>query len=175
MKIAILGFSGSGKSTMARRLGALYDCPVLHLDTVQFTAGWGERPRDEARAAVAAFLGQNSSWVIDGNYASFYRERRLDEADLILFFSFPRFVCLLQALRRYLRYRGRTREDMAEGCTEKMDWEFVRWILWDGRAPARRNDMKQALAPYKRKCIILRTRRQANHFLRQARLQNIKK
>ena len=167
MKIAILGYSGSGKSTMARRLGTLYGCPVLHLDTVQFTAGWQERPRDEARAIVTAFLDGNGSWVIDGNYASFSRERRLEEADLILFFAFSRLICLFQALRRYLRYRGRTREDMAEGCTEKMDWEFVRWILWDGRSPARRHDMRQALAPHAGKCVTLRTRRQVNHFLHQ--------
>lgn len=167
MKIALVGYSGSGKSTMSRKLAALFGCPVLHLDTVQFTPGWHERPRDEARAMVAAFLDQNASWVIDGNYPSFHRERRLAEADLIVFFNFPRLVCLWQAGWRYLRYRGRTREDMAEGCPEKMDWEFVRWLLWDGRSPSRRHDLIQALSPHKHKCVTLRSRRQANYFLLQ--------
>lgn len=168
MKIAVMGYSGSGKSTMARRLGALYGCPVLHLDTVQFTAGWQERPREEARGLVAAFLDQNSGWVIDGNYSSFCQQRRLAEADAIVYFAFPRFVCLFQAVRRYLRYRGRTREDMADGCQEKMDWEFARWILWDGRSPSRRRAVRKALTPYKAKCVTLYTRRQADRFFHQA-------
>ena len=43
MKIAVTGYSGAGKSTLARTLGERLGCPVLHLDTVQFTPGWVER------------------------------------------------------------------------------------------------------------------------------------
>lgn len=45
MKIAVTGYSGAGKSTLARTLGERLGCPVLHLDTVQFTPGWVERDR----------------------------------------------------------------------------------------------------------------------------------
>ena len=27
---------------------------------------------------------------------------------------------------------------MTKGCDEKIDWEFIRWILWDGRTWQRR-------------------------------------
>ena len=37
MKIAVLGYCGAGKSTLARTLGARYGIPVLHFDTIQFT------------------------------------------------------------------------------------------------------------------------------------------
>jgi hypothetical protein len=47
MKIAILGFSGCGKSTLARRLGETYKVPVLHLDSVHFSANWVERPLED--------------------------------------------------------------------------------------------------------------------------------
>ena len=44
-----------------------------------------------------------------------------------------RWNCLFRAWKRYRRYKGRVRESMAAGCPERFDWEFIRWILWDGR------------------------------------------
>ena len=58
MKIAILGYSGSGKSTLAKKLGESLGVPVLYLDAIQFEAGWKERDRTEALAAVADFMAQ---------------------------------------------------------------------------------------------------------------------
>lgn len=45
MKIAILGYSGSGKSTQARQLANDYKMPVLFLDTVHFLPNWVEREK----------------------------------------------------------------------------------------------------------------------------------
>ena len=36
MKIAIIGYSGFGKSTLCRFLGEKYVIPMLHFDTVHF-------------------------------------------------------------------------------------------------------------------------------------------
>ena len=85
MKIAVIGYSASGKSTLAARLGEMTGCPVLFLDKVQFLPGWQERDRAEARGMVEDFLNENRErgWVIDGNYANFHQERRMAEADLI--------------------------------------------------------------------------------------------
>ena len=134
MKILVMGYSGAGKSTLARALGRKYNCPALYLDTLQFEAGWREREPGEAEALAEAFLDANQAWVIDGNYVGrFAYERRCREADWIIQLLLPRRVCLYRAVKRYLQNRGRTRESMAPGCREKIDWEFVRWILWDGR------------------------------------------
>lgn len=91
MKIAILGFSGSGKSTLASFLSKRYQLPLLHLDRVQFERDWKERDSDEGRAIVQEFLDTHDSWVIDGNYSKFYKERRLEEADEIVLLLFNRF------------------------------------------------------------------------------------
>ena len=134
MKIAVMGYSGAGKSTLAKKLGRLYDCPVLYLDRIQFEPGWKERNREEAKRMAEEFLNENqdTGWIIDGNYAKFCQERRLEEAHLIVFMDYTRRICLWQAVKRYLEYRDKTRESMAEGCREKIDWDFVKWILRDG-------------------------------------------
>lgn len=164
MKIAIIGYSGSGKSTLARRLGELYHCEVLHLDTVQFTDNWQERDREEARALVAAFL-EKGAWVIDGNYSQFYQERRLAEADQIIFLNFNRVTCLLRAYGRYKTYRGRSREDVAQGCNEKFDVEFMAWILWEGRTKSRRRHYRDICTRYGEKVTVLRSQREMDRFL----------
>ncbi len=163
MKISVIGYSGAGKSTMARKLGRLYGYPVLHLDRVQFLPGWQDRPEEEAREMVAAFMEQEH-WVIDGNYSNYFHGRRLEEADRIVFLNFPRRVCLWQAWRRYRKNRGHAREDMAEGCIEQMPLGFVRWILWGGRTKKLRNNYRDILRRFPDKAVMLKNRAQVAAF-----------
>ena len=158
MKIAIIGYAGAGKSTLARQLGQLYGCAVLHLDSVHFSAGWQERADTDAKREVAAFM-QQSSWIIDGNYSNFYQAQRLAEADKIIFMNFPRRTCLAAALKRNKMYKGHTRPDMADGCLEKIDAEFIRWILIDGRRKKQRRRYADIAAQYQDKITILKNHR----------------
>ncbi|GAA6296417.1 DNA topology modulation protein [Enterocloster asparagiformis] len=167
MKIAVIGYSASGKSTLAARLGEMTGCPVLFLDKVQFLPGWQERDRAEARGMVEDFLNENRErgWVIDGNYTNFHQERRMAEADLIFFMDFPRRICLPQALYRNWKYKGRARESIAEGCDEKMDLEFLLWILRDGRSRERRQQFRDLMERYPRKVVVLKRHRDVRHCL----------
>lgn len=168
MKITILGFSGAGKSTLAAALGRRYGLPVLHLDRVHFASGWAERPQPAQQADVAAFLDANSEtgWVIDGNYTNLCYDRRLAESDRILILAFGRWACLRRVMERTRRYRGRTRPDMREGCTEKLDAEFVRWVLWDGRTKERRARFTAVTAAWPAKAEVLRSQRDLDRLYR---------
>lgn len=164
MKIAILGYSGSGKSTLARKLADCYNIPPLYLDTVQFLPNWVERDRTKGSAIVEAFM-QQDSWVIDGNYTKFLQEERLKQADSILILTFPRVVCLYRALKRYFQNRNTTRKSMADGCIEKMDIEFIWWILHDGRTKRRREHYKKITEQYKDKTRIFKNQKQVDGYL----------
>ena len=165
MKIAVMGHSGAGKSTLARELDRRYGCPVLHLDQVQFLPGWEERDREEACALVEDFLDRHDSWVIDGSYPSLCQQRRLREADQVLFLDYGRWTCLFRALGRLWRYRGRARPDMAEGCPERIDGAFLRWLLWEGRTVQRRQRHRQALAQCGGRAIVIKDQRQLDRYL----------
>lgn len=164
MKIAVIGYSGAGKSTLARTLSEKLELPLLYLDRVQFTTNWVERDRAEALAMVDAFL-EHDSWVIDGTYPSFRMERRMEEADTILFLDFDRFTCLRQAFCRYLSFRGSVRESAADGCAEKFDGEFLRWLLWEGRTKERAAKFRHIVETWPEKTVVLKTRRQVDAFL----------
>ena len=164
MKIAVIGYSGAGKSTLARALGERYGIPVLHFDVVQFTPNWKERDRAEAHRMVHAFM-ENPAWVIDGTYSSFEYERRLNEADSIVFLNLPRLVCFWRAWKRYVRFRGKTRPDMADGCCEKMDREFMWWLLWEGRTLRRREKFQRVLEQYPEKTVVLKSQKDIDRYL----------
>lgn len=168
MKLTIIGFSGAGKSTLAAALGRRYGLPVLHLDRVQFAPGWIERPKEVKQADVAAFLDANdeTGWVIDGNYTNLCYARRLAESDRILILAFGRWACLRRVIDRSCHFRGRTRPDMADGCTEKLDAEFVRWVLWDGRTKERRDRLRAVAEAWPAKTEIYRSQRDLDRLYR---------
>lgn len=166
MKIAIVGFSGSGKSTLARKLGEVTGASVLHLDSVQFLPGWEIRPEEEKQAMVKDFLDSHLSWVIDGNYRKLSFDRRLEEADQIWILLFNRVTRFCRILRRYRENRGRIRPDMAEGCPEKVDAEFARWVLWDCCTPEKAERFKDIVRRYPAKSHLLENQRQVDAALR---------
>lgn len=171
MKIVVMGYSGSGKSTLARQLGQHYGAAVLHLDSVHHLPGWQERDLEEERAIVGAFLDEHEGWVIDGNYSKTHYERRLAEADCIVLLLFGRLACLRRVAARYRRYRGSARPDMAAGCEEKLDGEFVRWVLWGGRSKTARQRYRKVQAQYPDKTVVLKDQREMDEFVQKGTLR----
>lgn len=164
MKISIVGYSGSGKSTLAKKLGTFYDCDVLHLDSVHFGANWVEKSDEEMIAQVKPFL-EKDNWVIDGNYSRILYRERMEQADRILILKFNRFASLWRAYKRYRTYKGTTRSDMAPGCNEKFDLEFVCWILWNGRSKKARDRYQGIATAYPEKTVIIKNQRQLDRFV----------
>ena len=165
MKIAVMGYSGSGKSTLARVLGERYGVEVLHLDAVQFLPGWEIRPDEDKARMVREFLDTRDGWVVDGTYSKLSFQRRLEEADCVVLLLFGRFTALWRVTKRYLTHRGKSRPDMAEGCPEKLDAEFIWWVLHKGRGRRDRDRWRRIAVQYSEKTVFLRNQRQIDAFL----------
>jgi len=125
-KVLVIGSGGAGKSTFARRLSRSTGLPLIHLDAFYWRPGWVETPKEEWVRLVEQMLA-GDSWVMDGNYGGTL-DQRLAASDTVIFLDLPRPVCLWRAVVRWLKFHGRSRSDMTEGCPERLTWEFVRWI-----------------------------------------------
>jgi adenylate kinase family enzyme len=125
-KILVIGSGGSGKSTFAARLGARLKLEVIHLDSCYWQAGWQETPKAEWQAKVAEMIAREA-WLMDGNYSGTL-ELRLRACDTVIFLDLPRTLCLWRVVKRALMYWGKVRPDMAAGCPEQLNFEFVQWI-----------------------------------------------
>jgi adenylate kinase family enzyme len=127
-RMLVIGSGGSGKSTFARRLGELLGIEVVHLDVEHWLPGWTEPPKEEWRRRVEELL-RGDEWVIDGNYSGTL-ETRLAACDTVVFIDLPRALCVWRVLKRVVTYRSGSRPDMAEGCEERFDLKFLKWV-WD--------------------------------------------
>lgn len=125
-KVCIVGCGGSGKSTLAGKIGEITGLPVLYLDVHFWKAGWKERNRDEWALMVNNLVKQDE-WIMDGNFNG-TQDIRFAEADTIIFLDFPRSKCLYNAMKRVFVYRKKRRIDMADGCFERFDFDFYKWI-----------------------------------------------
>src|ERR1044072_5602381 len=125
-RVLVIGSGGAGKSTVAAQLGEILGLEVNHLDKFYWRAGWVEPSRDEWFKTVTELVDRDS-WVMDGNYSGTL-ELRLQKCDTIVFLDLPRVLCLWRIVKRFLFYRNRNRPDVAEGCPEKLDLEFVSWV-----------------------------------------------
>lgn len=127
-RVLVIGICGAGKSTLAVELGRRLDLPVVHLDKHYWRPGWSPTPEDEWQAHVASLVA-GERWVIDGNYSS-TQHLRFPAADTIVDLDFPRRIALPRVIRRVVTSYGRVRWDLGEGCPERFDWEFLRFV-WD--------------------------------------------
>lgn len=161
-RVVVIGSGGSGKSTFSRELGRVTGIPVIHLDREYWRPGWEETPKDEWKARVADML-EGERWIMDGNFGG-TREMRMQAADTIIFLDLPRRVCLYRILKRTLKYYGRSRPDMAEGCLERLDLEFVMWV-WNYKHRSRKRLLAELEGLEEKSVIILRNQRQVSDFL----------
>ena len=162
-RILIIGCPGAGKSTLARQLAEKLDLPLIHLDSLFWLPGWKERDKGEFDALLAEELGK-PQWIIDGNYGRTLATR-LEFCDTVIFLDFGRFACLRGVLTRVWTQRGKVRPDMGEGCPERFDWTFFKYV-WSFRKTNRdKLYAKLSASPDSVSRIILKTRRQVKRFL----------
>lgn len=161
-KVLVIGSSGAGKSTFARRLGEISEIEVIHLDKLHWRSGWVEPAKDEWRKTVEDNL-KKESWIMDGNYSGTLA-LRLEKCDTIIFLDFPRTVCSWRVIKRFFLYRKEIRPDMAEGCAEKFDWEFVKWTWnYPNRSKPRVEELLKQVESEKT-IIRLRSKKEVEDF-----------
>jgi len=126
-KIAIIGSGGTGKSTLAKELGQILDLPVYHLDSIYWKSGWIQIEESDFDHVLKSLIVEDM-WIIDGNYQR-TMDMRFNEADTIIYLDYPTYISLYRVIKRRVKYHGKTRPDMGVGCNEKIDLEFIKWIL----------------------------------------------
>lgn len=175
-RIIVAGVSaGAGKSTFARKLGDQLDLEVHHLDAYFWKPGWKERDKQEFEG-IQRKLVSGERWIIEGNYGG-TMHIRFAQADTFIYIELPLVVCVYRVLKRWIKGRGKTRPDMAEGCPEKMDKAFLKFIITT--YSARKGAMRTRAAEFEasapnRKSLILQSQKQIDDFFsKQATSQNI--
>ncbi len=162
-RILVIGAGGSGKTTLSKEIGARTGLPVIHLDRLFWHPGWVPTPDAEWDAIIDELI-RREKWIMDGNYGRTMAPR-LSAADTVIFLDVHPLVSLWRIAKRRWTNRGRVREDVAPGCPEQMNWEFVHWVL-TFRTRRRPGILRQlATARPDQRVVILRHPRDVTAFL----------
>ena len=161
-RIIIIGCGGSGKSTLARKLYEKTNLPIVHLDKLFWRKGWKSIPREEFDKLLRIKL-KKDKWIIDGNFDRTIGER-LNRCDTVIFLDYPKRTCLIGVIKRVITNYGKVRPDMGEGCPEKFDFEFLKWI-WNFNREHRDKYYQLLKEIENKKIYIFKNRRECNEFL----------
>jgi adenylate kinase family enzyme len=139
---------------------------VIHLDQHFWQPGWVETPKDVWAEHVGALV-RRDAWVMDGNYSGTL-EARAEACDTLIFLDLPRTLCVWRVLKRVMFYRPGRRPDMAAGCHEHFNLDFLLWV-W--RYPQRTRPKVLALLrahEASKRIVWLRSRAEVAAFLARA-------
>lgn len=161
-RIMIIGCGGAGKSTLARQLGEKLDLPVVHLDKLFWKPNWVQVSQEEFDALHQAELAKER-WIIDGNFNRTI-DQRIERCDTVIYMDFSRFACLWGVVKRVLTTYGTVRPDMGEGCPERIDFEFLKWV-WNFNKNKRERYYRLLNETTHAETIVLKNRRMVKRFL----------
>lgn len=132
LRVAVIGTSGAGKTTFARRLAQITGGLHIELDAIHWQPNWVELPQEELRERVSRAATQER-WVIDGNYSK-VRDLIWRRATHIVWLNYPFLTVFTRVLYRTVR-RLIIREVLFAGNRESFRSTFLsrdsilRWML----------------------------------------------
>ena len=142
MRIVVIGTSGAGKTTLARRIAVRLNLSHIELDAINWQAGWRDldrHDRDEFRRRVTAAI-QPDAWVLDGGYSS-VRDALFRRATHLVWLDYERRVIMVRVIRRSL-LRVVLRTELWAGTGNRERWRHLlqpshpirwAWSTWDRR------------------------------------------
>ncbi|WP_422376027.1 AAA family ATPase [Roseibium sp.] len=136
-RVMIVGGPGSGKSMLASALGEKTGLPVFHMDKIHYRPGWVARSREE-KDRLTHEVHQKERWIFEGGHSSTYAER-IARADTFIWLDVPVGLRLFRVLKRSVKYYGRSRPDLPEGCPERFNLQTIEFLqfIWRTRHSAR--------------------------------------
>ena len=121
-----------------------------------------ERSKEEQNKIVNKFLSENENWVIDGNYSN-VSPVRFEISDITIFLNYNRLYCFKKCKERYKKHKNTPRESCP--CKEKFDFEFKKWILFEGRRKFRKQKHINNLNKTNGIKLIFKNKKELNKWL----------
>jgi adenylate kinase family enzyme len=130
-KVFVVGTSGSGKSTFARKLSQKIGVVDIELDLLFWKANWTESEPEEFRAKITKAINDNQGWVMHGNYNK-VRDLTWGNTETLIWLDYSKSVVMYRVIKRSLK-RIFTQEELWTGNKESIKKTFFSKqsiILW---------------------------------------------
>ncbi|WP_238363827.1 hypothetical protein [Mesobacterium pallidum] len=129
-RIAILGNTAGGKSTLARHLAKVRDLPHVEIDDLYWRPDWTVAPQDlYQRDHDAALAGPE--WIIDGGGDLPSIRKRAQRATDLILLDLPLWVHFWRAAERQMAWANGTLEHPPGGGQDVPPTGRLFEIMWD--------------------------------------------
>jgi adenylate kinase family enzyme len=129
-RVVVIGNSGGGKSTLARKIAARRGLPHIEIDSFMWQPDWTLAPAD-VYAAEHARLIAGDRWVIDGLGWRDSIAARLARATDIVLIDLPLWVHFWRAAERQIAWAAGRLEHPPAGVAEMPPTEALFRNIWD--------------------------------------------
>jgi adenylate kinase family enzyme len=129
-RAVIIGNSGGGKSTLARRLGSAWQCPLIEIDGLMWQPGWQLTPVEIYNAEHTRLIDEES-WIIDGLGRLDSIPARLARATDIVLVDMPLWVHFWFAAERQIRWSTGQIENPPAGLAAMPSTEALFRTIWE--------------------------------------------
>lgn len=115
-RIMILGASGAGKTFLSLKLSTRFHLPSYHVDQLSWQPGFVHRTAEELDLLTRE-IHAKEHWILEGGHYETCPERAR-RAQLLVWIDPKPATQILRVMWRSLRYHGKVRPGMGEGCCE---------------------------------------------------------
>src|ERR1700761_3854554 len=129
-RTVIIGNSGGGKSTLARRLSAARACPHIEIDALLWQPGWQLTPVETYNTEHARLIAVDH-WIIDGLGRRESIAARLDRATDIILVDMPLWMHFWLAAERQIAWARGAIEHPPAGLAAMPPTEALFRTIWD--------------------------------------------
>ena len=129
-RVVVIGNSGGGKSTLARRLAVRLGFPCVEVDALLWQPGWRLAPV-EAYNAEHARLIAGEHWIIDGLGRRESIPQRLSRSTDIVLIDMPLWMHFWLAAERQLQWAAGNLEKPPAGIAQMPRTEALFRTIWD--------------------------------------------
>ncbi len=160
LRVNVVGLSGSGKSTFARRLSEVLHQEYIEMDRLFHGPNWTELGEEEFRNRISKAIS-GEQWILDGNYHSKTQDLKWKRTTSIVWINTPFLRNIRQSTTRAFQ-RAWTKEELWPGTGNRETFRktffssksIILWALMNYRRIQRRYSALRHEASTEKTCFL---------------------
>lgn len=148
MKIRIIGYAGSGKTSLTLKLQEKYRIQGISLDDYLKI-----KDKNQRYLELSNRLDKLPSWIVEGVQVSRWTEKSTNDADLIVILDYPLSLTQYRVTKRAMKQCSQRNKSFSQ--RKKIIKRMFKLYKWNRRFKKRLPDIKQNLYTDHAKLLIL--------------------